>query len=361
MKVVYYVSDVRWGHAARTTLIVKELVRCGVKVIIKTRKPVNFLKTELKEELKKGAVAVIPKEDSGEPGWPPVYPFRKEELIELVKGWLKGWKDNVETEEEFIRQSGASLVISDVSPVALEAAHRAKIPAVAVSNFNWWDEYMYVLEDEELLRPLKEAYLKADWVFLLPLESENSAFRLKERVELVARPHNPDNVRKIRRELIRRYRPEMIAALTTGGFYLPDKEEITMAVKEASRKARILWVVQPTFKPPEDILYHIPEPHLFRDTLASCDFIVAKFGYSTASEALVSRIPMVLLYRSQILEDSLASEELVMAGCAIRFPLGEEFSIPLENLWSISFAGLSKRMQNTGSERIVNRLLERFL
>ncbi len=358
-KVLYYITDVGWGHLTRSKAVISELItqepQTIVEVYIGARlsKTIHFFQGE-DERIK---LHVLPFNLA--PGWPPNYPFQKKELSALVDEWLSCWEEMVRSIKEHI-DGRVCLVISDASPLPIEAAQQIEVPSIFISNFNFFDEYRHLLPEKDL-SIMEEAYSKADWVFLLPLESKNSVFKIKERVALVAREHIPQRVQSIRRDLRRRYRPEIIATVSMGGFYTFQKSLIEAMVK-ASKNCRILWLIPKGWNVPEELLVHFYDREEdFRNIIAASDFFLGKYGYGTASEAVVSKIPMVLIYRPDILEDSMATEDLVMAQAAIRIPWEEPFEIPLEEIFALDFSQLSNRMQNTGARQIVNRLKRRFL
>ncbi len=358
-KIVYYISDVGWGHTTRSVALIRKLLAelDSLKVVVRNRSALPLLKLELSGT----GVEIVENPHSLEPMWPRSYPFEKKEVREQLEAWMDSWENYVEEEKNFLKKEKPTLVISDISPVPFEAAHELSIPCVAVSNLNWWDEYLFILDDEELLVPIKEAYHKATWCFLLPLESENRAFRLIERVPLLAREIPSEKVRDIRRNLRRTYQPEIIATVNTGTFY-EAKRNLLKAIEEASRRAKILWIARKGTRMPESALVHYIGPdEPFHCYIAASDFIVSKYGYGTVSEAVLSMVPMLLLYRPEVLEDSLATEELVQSGWALRVSMAETFKIPLEELFQLSRSPLSKRMRNEGAEHIVKRLMEKFL
>ena len=357
-RIAYYISDVGWGHAARSIEVVKALKRLGrCRFLIVNSSAKELLKAELSQE--EHMESPNPKE----PGWGSEYIIDREGLKSRIREWALNLERAAEGEAERVAGFKPDLVICDVNPVAPLVAERLKVPCVVVSNFNWWDEYMHMFEDEDLLKPLKRAYDKSHWNFILPLESENRAFRLKERVELVAKEHDAERVREIRRKLIRTYRPEIIAMVAAGGWKMPLPTSVERAMEEASRKAKILWVIPHGLSiKSEGLTTHwLSKGSDFRNTLAACDFVISKYGYSTASEALISRIPMLLIYRPEVPEDSFATEDLVMSGCALRFPYWESISIPLETIHELKCHNRSSRLENRGAQRIATRIWERFL
>ncbi len=361
-RVVYYISDVGWGHAARSSVLISELAADpgGVEVVVRNLSALTLLRTLLSRPLEEGRVVLAPPDEAQDPLWPGLYPFSRAEVKRALLSWLGGYGRRVREEVSFLRRMAPDLVVSDIVPQAFEAAHSLGIPCVAVTNINWWDEYTHILGDVPSLEVVRNAYSLALWCFLLPFESNNTPFRLKERVPLVARSFCPERVREIRRALRARHRPEIVALVGTGAHYKPD-ENVVRAMEEASSRAKILWLVPETFPDVDGLLLERVAPADFTDALAASDFAVVKFGYSTVAEAVLARVPMLLLYRPEVLEDCLATEELVSSRWALRVPMGAGFGIPLEELFSLERSPLSKRMENRGAEAVLKRLRERYL
>ncbi|BAT72408.1 conserved hypothetical protein [Thermosulfidibacter takaii ABI70S6] len=356
-EIFYFITDVGWGHLTRSIAVLEKLLSTvpEVKITVKlgrdlTQVPSLFPDTD-RITLKNLPFKLVP-------GWPATYPFPVEVLQDMIADWLSQWENMVEHLRKEINK--ASLVLTDASPLPIEAAFREGVPSVFISNFNFYDEYSHIVR-EPSLEKMKKAYEKVSWAFLLPLESENTVFKIVDRAPLIAREHNPLKVQEIRRDLRTRYRPEMIAVISMGGFYsIP--EILIESIVEASKKAKILWLVPEGIELPKGILAHQYRKYEdFRNLLAASDFVIAKYGYGIASEAVVSRVPMVLFYRSAILEDSIASEELVLSGSALRFPWEACCSIPLEEVFYLDFSNLSKRMENKGAAYIVEKIIKRFL
>ncbi len=359
-RIIFYISDVGWGHATRCIALIEELLKENPKIhiIIRNRTAVKILEESFKGQER---VEIAPTQEESDIGWGKSYPIDKKKLRSEVEAWIRRWDSFIEREVKFLKGKGADLIISDTVPQAFEMANKLSIPSVFVSNFNWWDEYAYLFQEEKGLERIKEAYSQASWAFVLPLESNNKALGLFERTPLLARREDQDTVRNIRRTLIKEHRAELIGVVSTGGLYEAD-DHLKEAIREISQQVSILWITQERNQQLGQGIKTVRAPSkIFRHFLAASDFGIVKYGYSTASEAIVSKLPCLMLYRPDVLEDCCATEELVKAGCCLRTPLGEPFTIPLDKLFKLSFDGLSKRMENRGAQHIVRRLKERFL
>jgi len=176
------------------------------------------------------------------------------------------------------------------------------------------------------------------------------------------RSFDADKVRRLRRRLFDTYKPQLIALATLGGFYR--NEEILLKFKRAmldlSKAADILWIC-PDYLHAPDLRCVKYEEMDFQNAVAVSDFVFSKFGYGIASECIKARIPAVFLYRSDVLEDSIVTEELALSNWIIRFPMDEEFKIPLEAIFSLEPSKLSKRMEEDGAPFIIQRIKEKFL
>lgn len=361
-RAVFYISDVGWGHATRQIALIKRLVDAGLEVYVRNRSALTLLRSCFGEEIKRGVVHMDSPSSPNDPGWPSSYPIKRDELEERIVSWIKGVDAWISEELSFLKEACPDVVVSDAVAGAFEIAEKFGVPSVFVSNLNWYDEYRYVLGDFELLEIFRVFYQKATHAFILPFESRNTVFRIIERAPLLVREVEPDRVRSIRRSLMENYRPEMIAAFTLGGFYRNEDimRKAVKAMKEASERARILWLLPEYVRVDGILSYSVKEPD-FNSFIAASDFVFAKCGYGVVSEAVSSRIFGVYLYRPQVLEDVCVTQELVLSGWGERCSMDGDYRIPLEVIFAADRDELPRRLKGDGASYIAERIVEKFL
>ena len=104
---------------------------------------------------------------------------------------LSNWDRLVAQERNWMKQSGVSLVISDIPAIPLEAAAAVKLPGIALGNFGWdwiYDGFrgseVWGLATESFAR----AYRLSTCLLRYPFHEEMAAFPKVEELPLVARP-----------------------------------------------------------------------------------------------------------------------------------------------------------------------------
>ncbi len=360
-KLVFYISDVGWGHATRQISLIKKAIESGFEIYIRNKIAQNILAFYFRNEIKTGKL-FLGSSLLNDPGWPESYPIVKTQLLKKIKKWVDDLDLWISEESSFLKKISPDLVISDAVAGAFEVAYRLGIPSVFVSNLNWYDEYRHILGDFDILQIFKDFYRKATHVFILPFESNNTVFNIFERAPLLVRKMDSERIHSIRRELFKRYRPELIATFTLGGFY---RDQIVLhkafaAMKEASKKANVLWLI-PNYLVQEGILCHTVKDYDFNNFIAASDFVFAKCGYGVISEAISGRIFGIYIYRSQVLEDTCITEDIVLSNWGVRYPMDGNYSIPLEIIFSVDKSEPSKRLREDGASYIMKRIMEKFL
>lgn len=97
----------------------------------------------------------------------------------------------VRSEAEWLRASGARVVVGDIPPLAFEAAAAAGLPSLGHGNFSWDWIYAHLARHEpalgEAAAEAARGYAKADLLLELPMAGDMTAFPRRERIPLVAR------------------------------------------------------------------------------------------------------------------------------------------------------------------------------
>ena len=337
----YYISDHGYGHAARSIAIIRELLaRDEVEVIVKTAKPLGFVRASLRGErvrfceqendfgfvLKRGSLAVD-----------------REATLRNLKKWLSRWEEYIRRERRFLEENRIDLVISDIAPQPFIAAEEAGIASVAISNFTWDEMYRAIVGEREEVSAIRDAYGKASEGLLLPFALENITFRKSRRLSLVARQVTQSRERIRERlgigkeEKLVYFGLGMSVASCVAGKFL--KDDI---------KARILAPEKLGFKNAVKIPKGETESQNY---IAACDLVVSKAGYSTVAEAISARVPLLLINREEIPEDRKICEDVVRLGVGRSVKqeenLSEKINEMLETEFSLNL--LPEEMENKGA------------
>jgi L-arabinokinase len=203
------------------------------------------------------------------------------------------WEARAGAEAAFLRASGAGLVVADVPPLAFEAAHRAGIPSVGLSNFSWDWIYRHLAARHPSLAATADRAARAQGLATLLLElpfaGDLSSFPRRERIGLVAR--RPRVARaEARRRLGLDARPA--ALLSFGGVGLP-----SLAAFAASLDPGIRWL------PPADVDHRLDALGLsYPDVVGAVDVVVTKPGYGIVTDAIAAGTRLVYTERGDFPE-----------------------------------------------------------
>ena len=286
----YYVTGHGFGHAIRTTQILKSLPP-GPPFIVKTTAPERLFR----EELPGRAFEYIAAEyDCGCLQSDSVSVLRRETLTRY--GEIARCNEARLPEEiAFLKGRGVRCVASDIPSFPLQAACEAGIPGVAVGNFTWHDiysEYAETAEDVSLLAQMAAEYASAATALITPLHLPTmpGLFPSVEAVPLVARQGR--SIRDALTSALGIAPGKRLALLYLGGWGL----EI-----EWTALARLTdWAFlldRPVPQTASNVRAFDPSVWRYADVAASVDAVVSKAGYGTVTECIANSVPLVYLPR----------------------------------------------------------------
>ena len=166
-KIVIYVSDHGFGHAARTIALVRQLKKYHYEIIIKNLNAYTFLKSQLPEcEIIKIQTDVGPITDvfSDSPNY--------EKTFSLYHNWINNSKKWLDKETKFFKNRTIDLIISDISPISIRLANKLQIPSITVANFTWIDileEFPFYKNCDKIIDWLHESFEMTNLAIRLPL------------------------------------------------------------------------------------------------------------------------------------------------------------------------------------------------
>jgi L-arabinokinase len=185
---VAYVSGHGYGHATRTAEVLRAVRERapGLPITICTSAPAflfeGILAAPLAVRRVECDVGLVQKD---------ALTIDEGGTAEALRAFMAGWDGLVATEADFLRASGARLVLGDIPPLAFAAASAAGVPSIALGNFSWDWIYRHFGARQPALadaaRHAAEAYARADLLMRLPFAGDLSVFRRIEDVPLVAR------------------------------------------------------------------------------------------------------------------------------------------------------------------------------
>jgi len=212
------------------------------------------------------------------------------------------WEERVASEANFLRETGARLVLGDIPPLAFAAARRAGVRSLALGNFSWDWIYRHLAARQPTLLETAEraalAYAAADLLLELPFAGDLSAFRRREQVGLVAR--RPRVGRPEARRLLG-LGTQPVVLVSFGGIGLP---ALTPAVLAPNRGLRFLL-------PPELGIGRLQALGLdYPDVVGAADVVLTKPGYGIVSDAIAAGTRVVYTERGDFPEYHILVREM---------------------------------------------------
>ncbi|MGG0485189.1 glycosyltransferase family protein [Priestia aryabhattai] len=305
--IAYYISDYGYGHATRSTAIIRELVRKNknVKIIICHSFAIDFLHQSFRHEPCVGFrevatdVGYVLKENSLEPD--------KDLLNVKVSSYVSGFSIKLNQETQFMKEKNVSFVISDISPLGIASAAALNIPSLGLSNFTWYTAYEGLIE-ERLLSFLHEQYKKMTYHFSLACSYERHwGIEENQSFGFYARYIDEHEVQRIRKEI------DLAGENNIIYFGLGMKVDIeTLSELPIWQSPNCKFIVSSNVDVNHPNVYRIPKNAVeTQHYVAAADLVLTKAGWGTVSEAVCAGVPLLITNRSSMKEDRHTIDYLV--------------------------------------------------
>ncbi|WP_087033594.1 glycosyltransferase [Trichococcus palustris] len=231
-------------------------------------------------------------------------PRLEQELTDFMASW-----DTVIAEEiAFLQTKPVACVISDISIIGILVGEKLGVRNIGIANFTWCEQYEHLGLSETLIARFREVYAKLDLLIeydlMLPTHDLDVP---RKQIGFLARKFDPDRIAAIKNQ----YGPSIFITCGksadlnniqvdnyTGTIFTTSGINITV-----NTNAKVVQLPVETF-----------DTHNY---LAASDIIIAKAGWGTISEALLSKRNLVLIEREGVLEDTENIEELKRRGVAV--------------------------------------------
>jgi uncharacterized protein (TIGR00661 family) len=305
--IAYYISDYGYGHATRSIAIIRKLLEIeqAVRIIICHSFAMEFIKQSLPSNRISFRslhtdVGYILKDGSIKPD--------KDRLLNEYLEFTQVWVDKVEKEKLFILDNKVDLVISDISPLAFEAAESLGIPSVGVSNFTWYTAYQGLL-DEKSLSTLKQAYEKMTYFFSLAGSNESWG-KVEQSFNFFSREKEENEVERIRNLV----NPDGKKTVIFVGLGMKIENEL---IDQFSfwETPQCVFITSSNMKICKENVFSIPEDYLeSQNYIAASDLVISKAGWGMVSEAVNSTVPLLLIVRKNMREDLNTTQYLEKRG-----------------------------------------------
>ena len=307
--IVFYASSHGFGHMIRCLAIIEELLETTDHqfYIASGVYQNSFAKTYLARYSERivykdirTEVGLVNKENSMQVDIP--------RLEQELTAFISDWDTVVADEVVFLSDLPVACVISDISVIGILVGEQLGVRNLGIANFTWCEQYEFLGLSETIISSFREVYAKLDLLieYDLMLPALDLAVPRKQ-IGFIARKFNPERIASIKEQ----YGPSIF--ITSGKSATLDDIQIdnyegtifvTSGIKiTANAGANIVQLPVETF-----------DTHNY---LAASDIVIAKAGWGTISEALLSRRKLVLIERESVMEDTENIEELKRRGVAV--------------------------------------------
>ncbi|WP_179884108.1 glycosyltransferase family protein [Priestia megaterium] len=305
--IAYYISDYGYGHATRSTAIIRELLKQNetMQVIICHSFALDFLQQSFRHEprvtFREVAIDVgyVLKENSLEPD--------AKRLNNNVSYYVSEFSTKLNQEMCFMKEKNVSFVISDISPLGISSAAALNIPSLGLSNFTWYTAYEGLIE-EQLLSFLHEQYKQMTYYFSLACSNEpHWGIEEHQRVGFYSRKIDDYEVQHIRKKIDPEGNSHIIY------FGLGMKVDIgTLSELAIWQSPNCKFIVSSNVNVNHPNVYHIPTNAVETQYyVAAADLVLTKAGWGTVSEAVCAGVPLLITNRSSMKEDRHTIDYLV--------------------------------------------------
>ena len=357
LRVAYFVTAHGFGHAARATAVMQALRirQPGVHFDLFTQAPEWFFQDALGD-------GFTYHEFASDVGLVQASPFSEDlpATVEKLKQANIYAHSQIIMAAKVLATNRCRLVVCDIAPLGIQAAHAASLPAVLVENFTWDFIYAGYINVEPGFTPfildLKQIFRQADLhIQAIPAVQYDSD---ATQVQPVARP--PIAVREDTRDRLGLTSDEKAILVTLGG--IEEKYGGLAALKKYPFCKFILPGSADHFVR-EDNLILLPHHSGFYhpDLVQASDAVIAKLGYSTIAEVYQAGLPFAYIPRENFPETLPMAEfaRRVMGALELtyaEFNSGEWRDLPEHLLQIPRF----QRDGINGADQIADLLLRRY-
>jgi L-arabinokinase len=293
VSVVFYISGHGFGHASRSIECINAMIeqQSGLRVMVRSEvAPWLFQRTA------SPGVELVPGET--DTGVVQIDSLRldADTTIERATEFMRTFDTRVKAEVEFLRSVDARIVIADLPPLGIAAAHAAGLPSIGFGNFTWDWIYATYRGSRDLARRIGEIYSHTTLALRLPMSGGFETMSNVRDIPLVARHsrREPDNTRRALGIPI----DARVVLVSFGGY------GVQGAAKPDIPGYHVLW--------PGDV----DEPAMYdagyryEDLVRAVDVVVTKPGYGIISECIANETALLYTSRGDFREYPVLVQEM---------------------------------------------------
>ena len=229
-------------------------------------------------------------------------------LEQELNDFMASWDTAVAEEVAYLQHLPVACVVSDISVIGIQVGEQLGVRNIGIANFTWCEQYEFLGLSDTIIDRFREVYAKLD--LLIEYDMMLPAPKLsvpRKQTDFICRRFDPDRIAAIKAQ----YGPSIF--MTCGksadlNNIQIDNYEGTIFTTSginitATGNANVVQLPVETFGT--------------HNYLAASDIVIAKAGWGTISEALLSKRNLVLIDREGVMEDTENIEELKRRGVAV--------------------------------------------
>ncbi len=311
--IVFYISGHGFGHVTREVEVINQLepvLRASGSastIVLRTAADPWLLDRTLRVPAERMPAVV----DTGIVQVDSLH-LDEDATFQAARDFYASFETRAREEADLLRALKARMVVSDIAPLAFEAAHRAKIPSLGIGNFSW--DWIYEGYPEHaahagmVISTIRVACRKATRLLRLPLHGGFETFPVIEDIPFIARHavHARDDVRRALG--IPLDKPAVLASFGAYGVSQlaaapPDcLPAWSVVVSDRTMQEGASSTAEPSG------LTHIHEDRLYEqgfryeDLVGAVDVVLTKPGYGIVSECVANDTALVYTSRGRFPE-----------------------------------------------------------
>lgn len=300
----FYISDYGFGHASRSIALMRALhasMNCTISV--RTETSANFIRDScpfVSVEKKRNDIGTVMHDSTSR--------VNRVETEKSLHHWISSWDTWMAEETAFCKECAVDLILSDITPQAFLVSKTLDIPGIGVSNFTWDLIFRQLYGNSPEVQMIHDAYASADLGLVLPLNESLDVFKERAFVPLISRESTVS-----REEMRKRFGISDTEILVYVGSGLSFDSVPACLHKLIDAGLRVLVSENQPFHHPK--ILRIPSSETeTQNYIDMCDLVVTKPGYSTVSESIRAKIPLLIFKREGFAEDAYIIHPLEIAG-----------------------------------------------
>lgn len=302
----FYISSHGFGHLTRSLVIIRKLLEItDTHIYIGTAaKQLEFVKLYLSEYNDRVSTSKLTT-DIGLINQKKKLSVDQKALELKLHEFIKSWDRVVDCETNQLKSYNIKMIVTDISPIGPLVANKLKVKCYAVSNFTWVEIYEKLGLSNRIIKEFINAYKQVDEFIEYSLRLPSiHRFGKSIGVGFISREIDFSRVKEIKETF-----GEFVL------FTLGQSAELNQISANDYQDNIIAFHGVEVSAP-----YVTKLPFDTVDTqnyIAASSLVIGKAGWGTIAESLISGVPLVLIERPDVYEDTYMIEQLKKQRLAI--------------------------------------------